>query len=1263
MNLKKLDYIQYICEQRLKKYNLHENQKYVQRLERELTNIDVQNLQDYVFNLLDKEVKVDHHGSLVYYLLGISNQDPIATNQPLKIKKQASFPDIDSDFSINERGQVIKYFIDKYGSDHVAAIGSYGQMKMKSVIRDVARIYDIDLTETNEVAKNLQDDVDNMSEEEFDILIAKESTDEGFRKDLFDLRLYLDKHSELREIIFLLKGQLRHLTKHPAGVVATPTKINETIPLMKHKNELITSWVDGIFRKDLQSSGFIKFDILGLKTLTIIKEILELIRSRQHYNKDADFDISDIDKNQMISLLYEEFSTKLPLDGNDVIYERFRTTETNGIFQFECIAGYTWIGNNKIENLYQKFIKGEELDKIASADIKKQQKIRQRIIAMKKQRKRLYRVVLVNSQCIDVTILHKFYTKRGWEELQDIKIGDRVLIDQGKNRIQYACSYCNEIIDHIGVCKTCAKTGKHVTVKNVLSQFKQYKKRFKFMKIKNIIPLGFEDVYDIAVENKPHNYIANGFVVHNSNLMKSLLKEIKPTSFMDITSATALGRPGPLDMGMHHEYAARKNGKAFDFGHKLIEKCLKESYGILVYQEDVMRLCNIVAGFPLDLTDTVRKNLMKSIRDGDARDKSAKEREKLYKMFIQGCEKNGLSKETAESWWQGCVSFTRYGFNKCLTGDTVVTRCNGNQHTKRNITIDELYFLMRSQTKVGRKYRRSGYPKIHSMIDGRVKIEKIKDIVYNGERPVFKITTDNGFFIKATDNHRFLSESGWEEVKDFKIGEKIAITLQEYDGYKRKGYSDRVEGETYENDGPGFGEGKNNPAYIDGRSILKHENIEKLKQAHSKCQDCGREHRRLEAHHKQRLIAFDYDRIKYHDESNLLILCPSCHKKRHYEMGRTKRYQKGFEVIYATIANIELIGIEKVYDLEMYGDEHNFVANGFISHNSHAVSYTILSYQMMWFKVYYPLEFYVVLFSNSLKDKFTSYFAEAMNKGINIVPADINKARESFTIHGEDTIMFGLAHITNIGPAVVDVIIRSQPFANFQDFFDKTATIKKVGKGAVEALINAHVFDCFGAQNEILEQYFTRIREEKDWTREVDYEDKKFEHEMFVESYGLDWRTKLTDEQKAIIKQFEAKSLTKVVSPKPRLKLYVYGIVNEVIKKTSRNGNDYFNIILTDAKFNMAKLRIPIYNRRSKHAKVLDRMTGKYKTVKINDVIQIGNILLGEAESSEYHNFIFVDLYEICCIGNIFERSKDQLDKLGKYDKIYDEIDIHEKEY
>ena len=982
--MEKVDYIQYLCEKKMLELGVDKDQRYIAPLERELANVAVQGIADYVLSLVNSKTKADHP-SLMYYLLGISEDDPIISGKKVRIKKNASFPDIDADFS-DGKDRVVEYFIDKYGKDRVACIGAYGQAKIKMVLRDIARIFDISLAETNDMAKALADDVDELPEAEFNRLIALGPNDEGFREDLYNLGQYLERHPEIKDILFQLKGQLRHLTKHPAGVVAVPTDIDETIPLMRHKGEMITSWVDGVTRKDLQMSGFIKFDILGLKTLTIIKDVIDLIRASKMYNPDADFDLASIEKGQMTSIFYDEFSTKLKVNGNDAIYTRFRDADTNGIFQFECISGETWIGNFRMKEVYERFMKGDKTLQVNSINLRTKERIRQPILAMKKQRRPLRRVMCEGGISIDATDLHKFYTQYKWSELKDLKAGDKILFDFKRKRTQYACESCDDHIDHAGVCKNCFAMGDRMLR---VGKKRERKNRYGFIEIEEIRDVGEADVYDLAVE-RFHNYIANGFIVHNSRLMKQLLKDIKPTGFNDITASTALARPGPLRMGMHKEFAARKNGKKFEFGHPLIEQVLKDTQGVIVYQEDVMKICNIVAGFPLDLTDSVRKNLMKKTRDTENVKKSKKERGDIESQFLNGCLNNGLTAEVATELWNYCVKFSEYGFNK-----------------------------------------------------------------------------------------------------------------------------------------------------------------------------------------------------------------------------------------------------------------------------AHAAAYTLLSYQMMWLKHYYPLEFMVTLFSHSDKEKFTHYFSEAMNLGIKIIPTDINKASRGFSIHREgdqNYIMFGLAHIMGLGPAVIDIIEETKPFRSFKDFITRTSVSRKIPKQAIEALINAHAFDCFGTQNQIIEEYYLEVRDEKTitisketgkrvktpWQRDFDYNDKLYEHEKFVETYSLDWRINLTPRHKTLIKSHKAKSLVGVADPDIYLKKRVWGIITEITEKKSKSGNRYLYVMLTDAKFNTAKVRVPLYNRRAKMAWRFSQSLNDYEKVPTGDVMKLQNIIVCEVEASEFMERVFVDAFDIYCVGHVYEKSGEQ---------------------
>ena len=180
------------------------------------------------------------------------------------------------------------------------------------------------------------------------------------------------------------------------------------------------------------------------------------------------------------------------------------------------------------------------------------------------------------------------------------------------------------------------------------------KKDFNFIKVKEIIYAGKETSYDIKMKSPGNNFIANGFLVHNSDGMKRYLKDLKPTEFEDIIAMVALYRPGPMQF--IPDYIERKHGKQkIEYIHEKLEPILKSTYGIMIYQEQLMKLAQDIAGFTLGEADVLRKAVGKKIKSLlDAQEKK----------FIEGCVKNGTSKKIAEELWQWILPFAAYGFNK-----------------------------------------------------------------------------------------------------------------------------------------------------------------------------------------------------------------------------------------------------------------------------------------------------------------------------------------------------------------------------------------------------------------------------------------------------------------------------------------------------------------------------------------------------------------------------------------------------------------------
>ena len=240
-------------------------------------------------------------GSLVSYSLHITDVDPLQYDllfERFLNPERISMPDIDIDFCMRRRGEVIDYVRQKYGSDNVAQIITFGTMAAKAVLKDAGRALDMAYGDVDRLAKFIPLTL-NISLEE----ALKQSPQlEAARKD--------EKVKELIEVALRLEGLARHASTHAAGVVISPQPLTEIVPLYKSSKDEITTQYD---MNALGRIGLLKMDFLGLTTLTILEDAVCMIKQ----NRGVDFDLST-----------------LPLDDAET-YALFARGDTSGIFQFE----------------------------------------------------------------------------------------------------------------------------------------------------------------------------------------------------------------------------------------------------------------------------------------------------------------------------------------------------------------------------------------------------------------------------------------------------------------------------------------------------------------------------------------------------------------------------------------------------------------------------------------------------------------------------------------------------------------------------------------------------------------------------------------------------------------------------------------------------------------------------------------------------------------------------------------------------------------
>ncbi len=205
-------------------------------------------------------------GSLVAYALRITDLDPLVYTllfERFLNPERVSLPDIDMDFCMDRRGEVINYVVDKYGSDHVAQIITFGTLGAKAAIRDVGRVLEMPYADADKVAKLVPN--------QLNITLQQALDTEPRLRELVETDA---KVKELMTIAQSLEGLARHASTHAAGVVISEGPLTDHVPLYKGANdEIITQYSMG----DVEKIGLVKFDFLGLKTLTMIRRAETLI--------------------------------------------------------------------------------------------------------------------------------------------------------------------------------------------------------------------------------------------------------------------------------------------------------------------------------------------------------------------------------------------------------------------------------------------------------------------------------------------------------------------------------------------------------------------------------------------------------------------------------------------------------------------------------------------------------------------------------------------------------------------------------------------------------------------------------------------------------------------------------------------------------------------------------------------------------------------------------------------------------------------------
>lgn len=694
-----------------------------------------------------------------------------------------------------------------------------------------------------------------------------------------------------------------------------------------------------------------------------------------------------------------------------------------------------------------------------------------------------------------------------------------------------------------------------------------------------------------------------------SSGVRDLLKKAKPQSFMEIANITALYRPGPIQSGAPTQYANRKAGlEEVCYIHKEfkgteVEEILKETYGLLIFQEQIMLIASEYAGISSYETDKLRKAIGKKKMDVMM---------EMKPKFVEGCLSKGASKEAIETLWDTIEVFGQYGFNKCAWGETLVSTPDYGK-----VKLSQLY--KRQEENPDEEIR------VYSMYEnGDIKPHTINKIVKTGRKPLYTIITESGKKIKITKDHRILTTDGYGTVEDGKlrVGKEIIVDND---------WTKRLYPET----------AKKEEKVV---SSLNSKARKQLQHKSKKCEGVQLSNGEwcdsvIESLVGEYLISRNLKFEIHKPVTNTARTCSFYTDGLYFEIDGSNRGRKHFEEQYGEIpfvymtpfnykdvidetimkhhiqsgekiveiippkesSNGEQFGAE-TYDIEMKDNgPSNFIAEGMVSHNSHSVSYAINIYQTVFLKTHYPSEFMAALIQQGFgnPDKVRAYIQEAMRMQLRLGPVDINNSQVQMASTGNDPenkydIVFGFSGVKQVNDMFAEAIVaernKNGNYTSVANFVKRVSKTYPITAAPLSKLALAGAFDVFGVSRKLVSEKAKMIidscsrREDKGASlfdmlglkstttsvaESIEIEGEDFDYNEMIkleaDTIGMFVSGHPADRLGLVANMYNAVDLSKVLREKPSRKTStILGTITQMKSKTTRAGNKSIAVLIDD---------------------------------------------------------------------------------------------------
>lgn len=599
-----------------------------------------------------------------------------------------------------------------------------------------------------------------------------------------------------------------------------------------------------------------------------------------------------------------------------------------------------------------------------------------------------------------------------------------------------------------------------------------------------------------VTDEKTYKMLSDGYTSmvfqFESPLMQRILRQVKPKSIEDLSCVTALARPGALDSGLTEQFIRRRNGlEKVTPILEGTEELMKDSLQLPIYQENIMQISRVMAGFTGAEADTLRKCIV-----GDS---------------IISLEEGFYKIEDLYNNKDKFIGSTIFSINKRYktVKDTIVDIYDNG--------IQDVYEL---RTKMGFTIRCTATHKIKMLnefkqlkdikIGDSVAINKKIDCAYDNVQislSKFRLQKFNRIFKSRLLDAIITSDLVWDKVISIKhIGQEHVYDLQTklYHNYIANNIVvhnciGKKDPEKLKHERSHFVQGCINNGYTDDEANKMFDIFEKfgsygfnkclsedmyLKEYNCTVKDIvnkldNNEVVKLQSYNTDTNSLFEDVCAEYHYSGKQevyqyelsngeIVECTPNHKflcldNKYYTVSKIETRGLQIKTINSDgliIKSKKSLGIKRTYNLEMQSKYHNYIINGVISKNSHSVGYSLLSYATAYYKANYPLEFITAVL-NSVADnleKLNLYVNEASRLGIPVLPPDINESDLTFTLTPKNQIRFGLSAIKGLGKSAVTHILEAraqQRFTSTNDFIDR---VKKVDKGSIQTLLRVGAF-------------------------------------------------------------------------------------------------------------------------------------------------------------------------------------------------------------